>query len=249
MNIHLIPAFDDNYIFAIEKNGEVAVVDPGDAEVVQKFLESHNFALKEILLTHHHFDHIGGVKKLRTKYEVKVHGSFADQARLPDLDIKLRDGDSGVCLEQPYEVGAISGHTIGHIFYFFPKQKVAFVGDTLFNHGCGRMFEGTPAVFWQSLCRIRSLPSDTMIYCAHEYTMSNLEFATHLDPDNQDLQKYKAYCQQLRSGGLPTVPFPLKSQLSTNPFLRCDEKNMMERTESKDAQQTFAAIRKAKDQF
>lgn len=191
MNITLIPAFEDNYIFALEKEGKVAVVDPGDSDVVEKYLDKNQFELKEILLTHHHFDHIGGVPKLRDNHRVKVHGSLADQGRLPDLDVKLQDGDTGMCLGKSYEVGEISGHTIGHIFYYFPALKAAFVGDTLFNHGCGRMFEGTPEVFWQSLCRIRRLPADTMIYCAHEYTMANLEFATQFEPENSRLKRYK----------------------------------------------------------
>ena len=155
----------------------------------------------------------------------------------------------GVDLTDPMQVIDVSGHTNGHIAYHLPEAGVAFVGDAVFALGCGRMFEGQPDQFWASLQRIKALPPETLLYCAHEYTASNARFALHADPDNADLQAYAAQIEKARAAGKPTVPTPLARELATNPFLRADDPALAARWGGGDAVATFAALRAAKDTF
>lgn len=217
-----VPAFKDNYLWLIHDGANAAVVDPGDAEPILAALTHHRLALTAILLTHHHADHIGGVPHLLGQCAVPVIGprndgisgitqavGEGDRVRVPGLDLELAVLD-------------VPGHTRGHIAYVREHgQHWVFCGDTLFAGGCGRLFEGTPEQMAASLAKLAALPGDTQVYCAHEYTLSNLRFAEALEPGNEALQLRLRDEAAKRAAGLPTVPSTIGLELGTNPFLRC----------------------------
>ncbi|MCB1615899.1 MAG: hydroxyacylglutathione hydrolase [Pseudomonadales bacterium] len=229
--IHGIPAFNDNYIwvFTQDKLNEAYVVDPGDAEPVMHFLEKEKLDLKGIFLTHHHFDHSGGIQALKRVYpDLCVWGS--EKSTLDQIDCFLSDNDVVEISEScHFRVIAIPGHTLDHICFYHENQRqpLAFVGDTLFAGGCGRIFEGSPRQMYNSLQKLATLPPQTLIYCAHEYTRSNLEFACLVEPQNQKLQTRLQTVITKRQNQLPTVPSALLEELDTNPFLRCDQKEVI----------------------
>ena len=215
-----IPAFSDNYLWAIvNQEGYCAIVDPGDASPVIDFLQTHNYTLTDILLTHHHPDHIGGVDALLNTYNnINVYGPSTE--RFPMVNKPCKDNDQ-ITLPQlniALTVMEVPGHTIDHICYF--DQLSLFVGDTLFSAGCGRLFEGSPEQMHQSLTRISALDKHTIVYCAHEYTLANLKFALTVNAENQDLIAYNNSATQLRSENIATIPTVLSTQLDINPFLR-----------------------------
>jgi hydroxyacylglutathione hydrolase len=220
IKVHQLPAFDDNYIWLIGCEGEsgVAIVDPGDAEPVLAYLQREGLQADAILITHHHGDHTGGVKELVAHYPVPVYGPANE--RIPALTHPLREGDRvelaacGLSLE----VFDTPGHTRGHICYY--GHGALFSGDTLFTAGCGRLFEGTAEQMYQSLEKLRTLPDETLVYCAHEYTQANLGFAVVAEPHNTATASRTLAVEQLRRSGLPTVPAPLSIEKATNPFLR-----------------------------
>lgn len=221
MNIQAIPAFEDNYIWLIPfDDSRAAVVDPGDATPVITTLTQQGLTLEAILITHHHGDHTGGIRELLRHYpEATVYGPANEQ--IPHLDKPLQDGDSVTLGEFKLATLDVPGHTPGHIAYY--GEGVLFCGDTLFTAGCGRLFGGTAQQLHQSLNKIKKLPINTLVYCAHEYTLSNLGFAQVAEPNNPRILERRLIEEQKRQRGEATVPAPLALELETNPFLRCSE--------------------------
>lgn len=218
--ITIIPirAFQDNYIWCLRTGTVAVVVDPGNADPVLDYLSSEKLQLAAILTTHHHGDHVGGNTKLLTKYNVPVFGPARE--KIPGITTALKEGDT---LEVPgvgltLGVLDVPGHTAGHIAYY--GGGVLFCGDTLFSCGCGRLFEGTAEQMHASLAKFAALPGDTLVYCAHEYTLSNLRFARAADPDNPALARREASARAALSAGHPSIPSTIESELAANPFLR-----------------------------
>ena len=214
--IEPIPAFEDNYIWALRENGRVVVVDPGEAAPVERYLAKVSARLTAILVTHRHGDHIGGIAALVAKNPVPVYGPAREAAEV--VTHPLRDGDRVAVLDVEFEVIEVPGHTLGHVGYYRPGAL--FCGDTLFGAGCGRVFEGTLPQMHASLARLAMLPPDTQVYCAHEYTQSCLRFAKTVEPDNTALDARIAAVAAQRAAGQPSVPSTLAEELATNPFLR-----------------------------
>ncbi len=249
MQIDPIPAFEDNYIWAIRKAGKVAVVDPGETAPVLRFLEQSGDTLCAILVTHRHGDHIGGIAELTRRHPVPVYGPAREVAEV--VTHPLTDGDRVTVLDAGFEVLELPGHTLDHIAFYRPGTL--FCGDTLFGAGCGRVFEGTLAQMHASLARLAALPPDTQIYCAHEYTQACLRFAKTVEPANATIDaRIKAVAIQ-RAGGQPSVPATLAEELATNPFLRWQAPGVIATATARlghapanDAE-TFAAIRIYRD--
>jgi hydroxyacylglutathione hydrolase len=216
-----VRAFRDNYIWTIRDARTAVVVDPGDAAPVLDYLEREGLALHAILITHHHADHIGGVPDILERFRVPVYGPAGEP--IPTLTRAVKGGDR-VAIEPfglSFEVLDIPGHTRAHIAYY--GANMVFCGDTLFACGCGRVFEGTPAQMFASLSRLAALPDDTRVYCAHEYTLSNIGFARSVEPGNAALRRREADDRALRAADQPTVPTTIGREKATNPFLRCLE--------------------------
>ena len=253
MKIEAIRAFSDNYIWALSQNGNAAVVDPGDAFPVLKYLEAHKLKLTNILITHHHPDHVGGIRSLKEKYpECTIYGPAKE--RIPMIDVSLKQDDMVELADLgTYRVLDVPGHTSGHIAYF--GEGSLFIGDTVFACGCGRLFEGSPAQMVESFKKIKELPGETQIYCAHEYTLANMKFAKAVDPHNKDLLEREQKCISLREQDIPTVPFSLQGELKTNPFFGYDREEIRQAASRQsgispiDSVGTFTAIRKWKDSF
>lgn len=221
LNVTPIPAFRDNYIWALHDDKIAIIVDPGDAAPVLNFLREKNLQLSTILITHHHNDHVGGNRDLLAKFPVPVYGPAAE--KIDTLTQRLRENDV-VTLPQlglRFSVIEIPGHTAGHIAYV--GNGMVFCGDTLFACGCGRLFEGTPAQMHTSLAKLAALPSDTKVYCAHEYTLANIAFARAVEPDNAALLQREFDDREKRGNHIPTVPSTIRLELDTNPFLRCHQ--------------------------
>ena len=256
MNVTPLNAFNDNYIWVIHSpdTNAVSVVDPGDANPVIDYIEQNKLKLESILITHHHNDHIGGVQRLKKQYQCTVFASKHDNQSFADHN--LVEGDEVSIIDDTYQFDVIEvpGHTMGHIAFY--GHKSLFCGDTLFKAGCGRMFEGTPPVFHESLQKLAVLPPETEVYCAHEYTLANLKFALSVEPNNPDIQKEINKSQQLRAQNKPTLPSTIGQELSFNPFLRCDKASVQETATNarqektfSDPVRTFATIRQLKDNF
>jgi hydroxyacylglutathione hydrolase len=257
LTVLAVPAFKDNYLWLIHDGQHAAVVDPGDSGPILEALADHKLALTAILLTHHHADHIGGVAQLLASFPVPVFGPRNDG--IDGLTQALAEGDRiavpGLDLE--LDVLDVPGHTRGHIAYVRRHgQHWLFCGDTLFAGGCGRLFEGTPAQMVDSLSKLAALPEDTLVYCAHEYTLSNLRFAQAVDPGNPELELRIADEHAKRAAGLPTVPSSIGLEKATNPFLRYQEgaiAGSLERAgklaPGAPPVQAFAALREWKNNF
>jgi hydroxyacylglutathione hydrolase len=247
--ISAIPAFQDNYIWLITHGNHAAVVDPGDAVPVINYLKAHQLNLDAILITHHHADHIGGVDDLLKHYSAQVYAPQKEVYKFPH--IAVADGQSVQLqhLNLSLQVMEIPGHTLGHVAYYGANSL--FCGDTLFGGGCGRLFEGTPAQMLNSLQRIAALPQQTAIYCAHEYTEHNLQFAKTLEPNNQALIQRIAETRIIRAQGKPSLPSFLKLELETNPFLRCQLPQIAEKIglRSNDTLAVFTAVRQLRNHF
>ena len=253
IKIFPVPAFEDNYIWILHRSGtpHVVIVDPGDAQPVLKMLETYEYQPVAILITHHHRDHTGGIKQLLKHYPIPVYGPANEG--IANLSQKVTDGEHVNIpeLDIQLEVFEVPGHTRGHIAYYM--EGALFCGDTLFTGGCGRLFEGTPEQMYQSLSKIASLPAATQIYCAHEYTQDNLNFARVVEPDNPKLLARIKNTQDKRHKNQPTVPAPLSLELSTNPFLRCDLPNVTQAAEKfalksvNSGVDTFSIVRHWKD--
>lgn len=222
--IEQIPVLSDNYVYLVhEPDADLtAVVDPAVTAPVLAALEARGWRLTHVLNTHHHPDHVGGNLDLKAATGCTVVGPRADRERIPGIDVALGDGDLFRFGGSTALVFDVPGHTRGHIAYHFAGDRALFCGDTLFALGCGRLFEGTPQQMWHSLERLRRLPGDTLVYCAHEYTQSNGRFALSIEPDNAALRARMQEVDARRAQGLPTVPSLLADECATNPFLRPD---------------------------
>ncbi len=256
IQVKLLNAFQDNYIFLIinEENRDVVVVDPGESEPVLTYLKQHNLTLKSIYLTHHHKDHIAGVTELQKKYNCEVVGFFGDIHRLPPLTRTVKNEDLLSLWGYSVVVHHTPGHTTGHIIYYIPDMKACFVGDTLFSMGCGRLFEGTSREMHQSLAFIRALPGETRIYCAHEYTLHNIEFAKTVVKkglDRDALLSYELSMKKLRQENIPTIPFILEDQLELNPFFAVASESYRRTCgpDSQSALDAFSILRQRRDHF
>lgn len=252
-----IPALSDNYIWMVQKNGHALVVDPGEPGPVEALLHD-GLILDAILITHHHGDHVGGVRALQQRTGARVYGPRHEN--IPACDVPLAEGDTvdlpGMGLQ--FRILDIPGHTAGHIAYtgpLDPDRSAVFCGDTLFAVGCGRLFEGTPAQMLDSLDKLAGLPPDTLVCCAHEYTASNIRWALQVEPDNAALHARARDVTQLRAQNLPTVPSSIGLELQTNPFLRTRQATAQAASaqyaqSSLDTPQAvFAALRQWKNDF
>ena len=253
MHITPIPCLSDNYAYVINdpSSKTIGVIDPSEAKPIISFLEKEKLKLNYILNTHHHFDHIGGNIELKKKYNAKVIGFIDDKHRIPGIDIALKNNEKWNFGNSIIKVLHIPGHTLGHICFFFEKEKIAFTGDTLFSLGCGRIFEGDHKQMLISLNKIKLLPKETKIYCGHEYTQKNAEFCMEHDDKNIDLIKKFQKIKKLRSSNLPTVPSKLEDELKTNIFLRCDQNDLKIKLNMKNQEdfKVFKKVRDLKDNF
>jgi hydroxyacylglutathione hydrolase len=228
LTIHMFPCLADNYGYLLhdDESGETAAVDTPDAAEIALQLDAKGWRLTHIFNTHHHSDHAGGNVELKRRTGCTIVGPRADAARIPAIDVAVGDGETVALGRHRATVFDTPGHTRGHIVYHFADARAAFVGDTLFAMGCGRLFEGTPAQMWGSLQKILAWPDDTRLYCAHEYTQSNARFALTVEPQNAALQQRAATVAQLRAAGRPTVPTILGDERATNPFLRPQSRDL-----------------------
>ena len=253
MKINIIPCLSDNYAYIIndEKTNTVGVVDPSESLPIINFLKKENLKPNYILNTHHHYDHIGGNIELKKMYNVKIVGFINDRHRIPGIDIMLKDNEKWVFGNSRVNVMHIPGHTLGHICFYFEKEKIIFTGDTLFSLGCGRIFEGTHEQMLKSLEKIKNLPKETKIYCGHEYTYKNAEFCMKYDKDNISLQKKFKKVKKLRSQNLPTIPTNIEEELKSNIFLRCDQNDLKIKLNMKNEEdfKVFKKVRDLKDIF
>lgn len=247
----VIPCRTDNYAFLVHnaQTGETALIDAPEAAPIQAALDARGWVLTDILITHHHDDHIEGVDALRGA--ARVIGAAADAHRLPDLDMAVADGDVITVCGQQTHILDVSGHTIGHIAFHMPDAGFVFTADSLMAMGCGRLFEGTPAQMWQSMQKLRALPDKTRVCSGHEYTAANARFAASLDPDNPDIISRIKRIEAARAAHEPTVPSTLTEEKRTNPYLRADLPEFKAVIGMKDASavDVFAHVRSAKDRF
>ncbi len=239
MRVEIIPCLQDNYSYLIidESNKIASVVDPSEAKPIINFIEKENIDLKYILNTHHHFDHIGGNKDLKKKYNSVVIGYKDDASRIPGIDILLKNNQIWKADNFEAKIMHIPGHTTGHISFHFFKEKLIFTGDTLFSLGCGKIFEGTYQDMFDSLNQIKKLPQDTKIYCGHEYTLQNSKFCIKHDPENLNLKNKIVEIKKKLENNIPTIPSTIKDENECNIFLR-----------AKDVE-SFTKLRDLKDNF
>lgn len=247
----VVPCLADNYAFLVHNDatGETALIDAPEEGPIREALRKRGWTLSDILITHHHHDHIGAVDALRPG--ARVIGAKADAHRLPPLDLQVAEGDTITVCGQITHVIDVSGHTIGHIAFHMPDAGYAFTADSLMALGCGRLFEGNAAQMWQSLKKLRALPEDTQICSGHEYTAANARFALSVDADNPKLISRIEGITQARADGQPTIPSTLREEMLTNPFLRADDpafKGVLGMADATD-EDVFAHVRAAKDKF
>ncbi|UTW08029.1 hydroxyacylglutathione hydrolase [Pseudomonas benzenivorans] len=256
IKIDALPAFTDNYIWLLQdpQTCRCAVVDPGDAAPVLAWLDAHpDWTLSDILVTHHHHDHVGGVEQLKATSGARVLGPAREQ--IPARDLALGEGQQVEVLDHTFQILEVPGHTLGHIAYYQAEQHWLFCGDTLFAAGCGRLFEGTPAQMHDSLSRLAALPGETLVYCTHEYTLSNLRFAQAVEPENPQISQRLEQVSQWRQTGQISLPSNLQLERATNPFLRSDETPVQARIAEREGVkarppvEVFACLRAWKDQF
>jgi len=247
------PCLNDNYGFLVHdaESGHTACIDTPEVEATNAALAQQGWTLTHILNTHHHFDHAGGNEALKAQWQAQVVGAANDAKRIPGIDVQVQDSERFSLGSSEALVLEVPGHTSGHIAYYFADDGIAFVGDTLFALGCGRLFEGTPAQMWSSLQKLMALPDETVVYCAHEYTQANAAFALSVEPDNADLVARAAEIDARRAAGQPTVPTTIGLERATNPFVRPDSANLQATIDMNNAQavDVFAETRRRKDHF
>ncbi len=248
--VNLVPFASDNYAYLIESDDGLAVVDPGEAAPVAAAIKTLDKPLRQILITHHHGDHVGGVAALKATHGAEVVGPKASAGKLP-LDRAVSEGDRVDCLGAELTVIETPGHTLDHIAYYTEGHQGLFSADCLFVLGCGRVFEGDAPMMWNSLLKLRALSDETLVFCGHEYTMANARFALSLTPDDSALQAHIDGLQERRDQGAPTVPSLLGDEKRFNPFLRCDDPAFQEALglSGKSAAEVFAEVRARKDRF
>jgi len=254
LDVELIPAFQDNYIYLLRTPGSdaVGIVDAGDAAPAIAVLEREGLTLTHVFNTHHHPDHVGGNAALKARYpDAEIIGPRSEVARIPEMTRTVVEGDQVEFGGISFKVLEIPGHTTGHIAFWSDAGKAVFCGDTLFAMGCGRMFEGTPPQFWSSLGKLKALPADTRVYCGHEYTQTNARFTRSIDPDNAAVAAQSAEVDRLRTAGQPTIPSTIGLEIETNPFLRADDPVIARNVglAGADPVEVFAEVRRRKDRF
>ena len=239
MKVEIIKCLQDNYSYLLinEQNQNACVIDPSEAKPIINFVEKKNINLKFILNTHHHYDHVGGNNELKKRYSAKIVGFKNDKNRIPNIDILVTNNQIWSNENFEAKIIHIPGHTSGHICFYFSKNKIAFTGDTLFSLGCGRIFEGTYEQMFASLNKLKKLPSDTKIYCGHEYTLKNSIFCLRHEKNNKNLEKKIFDIKDKLKNNLPTVPSTIGEELACNIFLRA--KNL----------EDFSKLRDLKDNF
>ncbi|MHC0023434.1 hydroxyacylglutathione hydrolase [Enterobacter vonholyi] len=251
MNLISIPAFQDNYIWVlVDDDRRCVIVDPGESAPVLRAIKENDWQPEAILLTHHHNDHTGGVPELRAHFpHLVVYGPAEAQDK--GITLVVEEGENILIREWEFSVFATPGHTLGHLCFY--SKPYLFCGDTLFSGGCGRLFEGTPAQMYQSLQKINALPDDTVICCAHEYTLGNMKFAVSLLPEDRAIQDYYHKVKELRAKNQKTLPVILKNERQINLFLRTDDTDLINKinqeTNLQQPEQRFAWLRSKKDNF
>ena len=254
-DIFPIRAFSDNYIWTLIKDDEVTVVDPVDSEPVITLLQEKNLILSNVIITHHHFDHTGGIKKLSEMYDCNIYGP--SEGHIEGINKPIKDNQEFVISNTVFKAFATPGHTLDHLSYFVDQENEPFLlsGDTLFSGGCGRLFEGTPLQMYESLSKFTSLPINTKVYCTHEYTESNLKFALAVEPNNTDIKEKFSEVVQLRSQDKETLPSTIGEELKVNPFMRCNELVVKKAAENfsneklSEPHEILGSIRNWKDNF
>ncbi len=253
LEVHQFPCLSDNYGYLVHdpEQNLTAAIDAPEAAPINKALNEKGWKLTHILNTHHHFDHAGGNLELKEEWGCTIVGSRDDSARIPGIDVEVGDGDTFNFGPNSASVFDVSGHTMGHIAFYFPEDNLLFSGDALFALGCGRLFEGTADQMWNSLSKLIELPDETLVYCAHEYTQANAKFALSVEPQNDELQARCKKVDELRSDGKPTVPSTLGDEKATNPFLRPDSPALQQNVglAGADLVEVFAETRRRKDNF
>ena len=254
VSVFPIKAFNDNYIWCLRNQSHCAVVDPGDAAPVLAYCQDNQLTLSAIIITHHHWDHTGGIDALLTAFpDIPIYGP--QNTEIKQITVRLSQGDD-IELAQlgvKFSVLEVPGHTLDHIAYY--GDTGLFCGDTLFSTGCGRLFEGTPQQMFQSLAKLTALPTDTEVYCTHEYTLANIAFAEAVEPNNQALIDYKQWANEQREKNIPTLPSNIMRELTVNPFLRCHSKELVTNVNQNmgatltSEQAIFASLRSWKDNF
>jgi hydroxyacylglutathione hydrolase len=248
---HLFLCLKDNYGVLLHdpESGKTAAIDAPEAAPVEAALKATGWRLTDILVTHHHADHTDGIAALKGNYRCRVVAPHGEAARIPLVDETVSENDKVRVGSLEARVLETPGHTAGHISYVFPADKLAFVGDTLFSIGCGRVIEGTPEMMWQSLLKLRALPDDTRVYCGHEYTLANVRFARTIEPANTALAAREKEVEKLVAAKTPTIPSTLGEEKAANPFLRADVPDVAKSLglAGKPAWQVFAEIRERKN--
>ena len=251
LELMTVPCLSDNYAFLLhdDETGQTALVDAPEADPIAAALEERGWRLTDILLTHHHDDHVAGVEALRG--DARVIGAEADSHRLPPLDDAVTEGDPLRVLGRDVEIYDVPGHTVGHIAFHLPSERLLFTGDSLMALGCGRLFEGTPAQMWESLQKLRDFHPETRVCSGHEYTLTNARFAASLEPGNEALISRLQTTEEARENGRATVPSSLGLERDTNPFLRADDPSLAEALDMADASpaEIFAEIRSRRDRI
>jgi hydroxyacylglutathione hydrolase len=249
--IHLFPCLTDNYGVLVHdpETGATAAIDAPEAAAVEAALKATGWQLTDILVTHHHADHTGGIAELKQRHRCRVVAPHGEAGRIPAVDATVRENDKVRVGSLEARVLETPGHTAGHISYFFPADKLGFVGDTLFSIGCGRVIEGTPEMMWQSLLKLRGLPDDTRIYCGHEYTKANIRFAKTIEPANAALNARESEVDKLLAARKPTIPTTIGEEKAANPFLRADASEVAKSVglAGSPAWKVFAEIRERKN--
>jgi hydroxyacylglutathione hydrolase len=251
--IHQFPCLSDNFGVLIHDpaTGATASIDAPEAAAVEKALQDTGWTLTDILVTHHHADHTQGIPELKAKYKCRVTAPKNEASKIADVDATYGGGDTAKLGSLSARVIDTPGHTAGHISLVFDDDKLAFVGDTLFSIGCGRVIEGTPAQMWDSLLKLRALPDDIRFFCGHEYTQANVKFALTIEPENPALIARAREVEELRNAGKPTLPATLGAEKAANCFLRADVPSVAASVgmTGKPAAEVFAEIRARKNKF